>query len=69
MGGSSTRLRGGVGGFERGKEADFVVVDPRPEVDPRLPRERLFSLLVFRGREGMVVATYVRGKPLYQRDG
>ncbi len=66
MGGSSTRLRGGVGGFERGKEADFVVVDPRPEVDHLLPRERLFSQLVFRSRE---VAPYVRGKPLYQRDG
>jgi len=55
-----------VGGFERGKEADFVVVDPRPEVDHLLPRERLFSQLVFRSRE---VAPYVRGKPLYQRDG
>ncbi|MBK8791951.1 MAG: guanine deaminase [Holophaga sp.] len=54
-----------IGSLEVGKDADFVVVDPRmvdPAVDrPAEPPERVLSRMLYREHPGMVRATYVRG--------
>lgn len=54
-----------VGSFEEGKEADFVVIDPRPVKEAGSPLEELFSRLIFWGQKNLVVATYVRGRRLF----
>jgi len=66
-----------IGNFQPGKEADFVVLDPRatPELDYRLKNsdhrienlsERLFAMMIL-GDERCVVATHVMGKVAFRR--
>ena len=62
-----------IGNFARGKEADFVVLDPRatPELDFRLKggeslAERLFAMLIL-GDERCVAATHVMGKAAFRQ--
>ena len=60
------------GSLEVGKEADFIVVDPR-RVDPAPERgpehaEQVLSRLMFRAQPGMVRAAYVRGRPCHARE-
>jgi guanine deaminase len=57
-----------IGSLEPGKEADLIVVDPRPTLPPAGedsddPAE-LISRLVFRERDGMVRGAWVRGRLL-----
>jgi guanine deaminase len=61
-----------IGNFTPGKEADFVVLDPRatPELDFRLKRseslaERLFAMMIL-GDERCVAATHVMGKAVFR---
>ncbi len=54
-----------IGSFSPGQEADFVVINPTPVAPPGLPLEHLLSRLIFRGHQGLIVATYVRGRRLY----
>ena len=63
-----------IGNFVPGKEADFVVLDPRatPELDFRLGRseglaERLFAMKIL-GDERCVIATHVIGENAYRQD-
>ncbi len=67
-------LAGGIGNFEAGKEADFVVLDL--EATPVLARrtgiagsleERLFALMTL-GDDRSVFATHLLGEPAYRRD-
>lgn len=57
-----------IGSLETGREADMIVVDPRPTLPPAGedsddPAE-LMSRLVFRERQGMVRGAWVRGRLL-----
>jgi len=63
-----------IGNFVRGREADFVVLDPdaTPLMERRNARsqhldERLFALLTL-GGAGAVAATYVAGECAFRRD-
>jgi len=58
-------LEGEIGSFAPGKEADFIVVDPSPLIDPRAELRELLSQLLFRGDDRQIHATYVRGRRLY----
>lgn len=66
-------LENRVGTLELGKEADFVVVDPRKlsplheERDMDITSEALLSRLIFRGDDRVVEQTYVRGQLCYDR--
>lgn len=58
-----------IGSLAPGKEADFVVVDPRV-ADPALerhpePPERTLSRMLYREHPGMVRATYIRGRQCF----
>ncbi|MBU6452148.1 MAG: guanine deaminase [Cyanobacteria bacterium REEB67] len=60
-----------VGSLEEGKEADFIIVDPRRKtgiVDNILsqPSDEILASLVFLGDDRLIEATYVRGKAIYQ---
>jgi guanine deaminase len=60
-----------VGSLEVGKEADFIVVDPRRKtgiVDDILaqPTDEILSSLVFLGDDRLIEATFVRGRAIYQ---
>jgi guanine deaminase len=61
-----------IGSLATGKEADFVVVDPR-SVDPAEsrggePPERTLSRMLYREHPGMVRATYIRGRRCFAAD-
>lgn len=60
-----------VGTLEPGKEADLLVLDPAalgPYGDPgELEPGELVSLCVYRGNPQATVASYVRGRPVYER--
>jgi len=58
-------LAGEIGSFAPGKEADFVVVDPSPLIDPDADMRAILSQLVFRGDDRQIAATYVRGRRLH----
>lgn len=64
-----------IGSLEVGKEADFVVLDPRATalLDYRTRRaestEELMFVLSIMGDDRAVAATYVGGRPAYIRDG
>ncbi len=55
-----------IGSLTSGKEADFVVVDPRivnpAEQRPSEPAELTLSRMLYREHPGMVRATYIRGR-------
>jgi len=58
-----------IGSLVAGKDADFVVVDPRT-VDPaedreQEPAERTLSRMLYREHPGMVRATYIRGRQCF----
>jgi guanine deaminase len=57
-----------IGSLEPGKEADLIVVDPRPTLPPAGEDsddpDELLSRLVFRERAGMVRGAWVRGRSL-----
>ncbi|HEY9786204.1 MAG TPA: guanine deaminase [Candidatus Obscuribacterales bacterium] len=62
-----------VGSLERGKEADFVIVNPnnRSAVPGNIlnhPTDEILSVLVFMGDDRMIEGTYVRGKAIYERE-
>lgn len=68
------RLDDRVGNFARGREADFVVLDPdatplmaRRNARSRLLAERLFALFTLGGADA-VTATYVAGECAFRRD-
>lgn len=63
-----------IGNFGRGKEADFVVLEPRatPELAFRLDRrnsleDQLFAMMIL-GDERCVVATHVMGRPAFRQN-
>ncbi|NDL63144.1 guanine deaminase [Acerihabitans arboris] len=67
-------LDGVLGNFAPGKEADFVVLDPRATPLQRLRqansatlRERLFLLMIL-GDDRTIYQTWIQGKPVYRRD-
>lgn len=73
-GAKALRLEDKVGNFERGKEADVVVIDPT--TDPILSRrcsqsselsDELFVLMML-GGSNTVAATYTEGRLAYRRD-
>lgn len=63
-------MEGQIGSLEEGKDADFIVVDPK-RVDPLQGErnleapERVLSRLIYRDSPGMVRAAYVRGKQCF----
>ncbi|MFQ6090448.1 MAG: guanine deaminase [Candidatus Bipolaricaulia bacterium] len=57
-----------IGSFAPGKEADFIVVDPSPLIDPGADMRAVLSQLVFRGDDRQINATYVRGRRLYSME-
>ena len=61
-----------IGSLEAGKEADLIAVDPElgrpPEAEPCRDVEEVVSRLIFREREGMVRAAWVRGRRLATPD-
>ena len=67
----AARLDSTIGSLEVGKEADFIVVDPRRKtgiVDDILeqPTDEILSSLVFLGDDRLIEATFVRGRAIYQ---
>lgn len=72
-GAKAVNLEDKLGSLEKGKEADFVVVDPGAKSS--VPRDileqaadEILSSLVYVGDDRMVVATYVRGRAIYNHD-
>ncbi len=66
-------LQDSIGSLTTGKEADFVVVDPRI-VDPAESRrpeapEHTLSRMLYREHPGMVRATYIRGRRCFTAEG
>jgi cytosine/adenosine deaminase-related metal-dependent hydrolase len=60
------------GSLEAGKEADFIVVDPR-KVDPaehreHEPAQEVLCRLLYRSDPAMVRATYIRGRRCHSLD-
>lgn len=60
-----------IGSLEVGKEADFIVIDPTlksavPFDILDQPVDDILSGLIYVGDDRMIVATYVRGRPVYQ---
>lgn len=67
-------LEATIGSLDEGKEADFIIVDPRHRsgiIDDILQHEtdEILSALVFLGDDRVIDATYVRGKKLFSREG
>jgi guanine deaminase len=62
-----------VGSLEPGKDADFVVLDPRQKSSVVAnilgqPTDVILSCLVYMGDDRMVASTYVRGKHVYNKE-
>jgi guanine deaminase len=72
-GAQALRLDDKIGSLDRGKEADFIVVNPQrlsplpPEKEPEILPDTLLSRLIFRGDDRIVEQTYVRGALCYDR--
>ena len=72
-GAKALRLDDKIGSLERGKEADFIIVNPQglspvpPEKEIKILPEHLLSSLIFRGDDRVVEQTYVRGTLCYDR--
>jgi guanine deaminase len=59
-----------IGSLEVGKEADFIVVDPREKTGIvadilERPLDEILSSLVFLGDDRLIKSTYVRGRQIY----
>lgn len=70
-GARAVNLQDKVGSLEKGKEADFIVIDPTaksgvPADILEQPSANILSSLVYVGDDRMVKATYVRGKRVYE---
>lgn len=62
-----------LGSLEVGKEADFIIVDPSaktaaPSDILDQATDEILSALVFLGDDRMIDATYVRGRPIFERN-
>jgi guanine deaminase len=72
-GAQALRLDDKIGSLVRGKEADFIVVNPQrlsplpPEKEPEILPDTLLSRLIFRGDDRIVEQTYVQGALCYDR--
>jgi guanine deaminase len=57
-----------IGSLEPGKEADLIAIDPElgrpPDTEPAHEHDEVVSRLIFRERQGMVRAAWVRGRSL-----
>jgi 5-methylthioadenosine/S-adenosylhomocysteine deaminase len=57
-----------IGSLEPGKEADLIAIDPElgrpPDAEPAHEHDEVVSRLIFRERQGMVRAAWVRGRSL-----
>ncbi|WP_410015075.1 guanine deaminase [Sodalis sp. C49] len=67
-------LDGVLGNFMPGKEADFVVLDPRAtplqrlrQTNSKTLRERLFLMMIL-GDDRTIFQTWIQGEPVYRRD-
>jgi guanine deaminase len=58
-----------IGSFNKGKDADFVVVKYPYWCNKDVSRTRLLSQLMFRGDDHLTIETYTRGKKVYQKTG
>ena len=56
-----------LGTIEPGKEADFTIVDPSPLIGPDGELTDMLAKLMFLGDDRNIVATFVRGKKIWQR--
>ncbi|MBX9685940.1 MAG: guanine deaminase [Candidatus Obscuribacterales bacterium] len=72
-GAKAVNLDDQVGSLEKGKEADFIVVDPT--LKSSVPRDileqdadEILSSMVYVGDDRMVVETYVRGRAIYKAE-
>ena len=72
-GAKALRLDDRIGSLDRGKEADFIIVDPQrlnplpAETVPDLSPETLLSRIIFRGDDRIVEQSYVQGALCYDR--
>jgi len=72
-GAQALRLDDKIGSLVRGKEADFIVVNPQrlsplpSEKEPEILPDTLLSRLIFRGDDRIVEQTYVQGALCYDR--
>ncbi len=58
-----------IGSFEKGKDADFVIVKYPYWCNKDVSRTRLLSQLMFRGDDHLTIETYTRGQKVYQKIG
>ncbi len=57
-----------IGNLAPGKQADFIVADPGPLIQPEAEPHTVLAQLIFRGDDRRIKATYVRGRGLYENN-